>query len=59
MSTARHADTEATTVFVYDGAPGGAGFAAVTYQSIYRRQGCWNPGIAPYTYPYSFSCAWA
>jgi hypothetical protein len=37
----------------------GAGFAAVTYQSIYRRQGCWNPGIAPYTYPYSFSCAWA
>jgi hypothetical protein len=37
----------------------GAGFTAVTYRSIYRRQGCWNPGIAPYTYPYSFSCAWA
>ncbi len=27
LSTANHADTEAPTVFVYDGQPGGAGFA--------------------------------
>ena len=27
VSTALHADTGLTTVFVYDGAPGGAGFA--------------------------------
>lgn len=27
LSTARHADTEAPTIFVYDGHPGGAGFA--------------------------------
>jgi DEAD/DEAH box helicase domain-containing protein len=32
VSTARHADTEATTVFVYDGAPGGAGFAERGYE---------------------------
>jgi DEAD/DEAH box helicase domain-containing protein len=27
LSTARHADTDAPTIFVYDGHPGGAGFA--------------------------------
>ena len=37
----------------------GAGYMDSTYGSIYRRQGCWNPGIAPFNYPYSFSCAWA
>jgi DEAD/DEAH box helicase domain-containing protein len=31
VSTALHADTGATTVFVYDGAPGGAGFAERGY----------------------------
>jgi DEAD/DEAH box helicase domain-containing protein len=31
LSTARHADTEAPTVFVYDGHPGGAGFAERAY----------------------------
>ena len=36
----------------------GGGFVEVSYPSIYRRQGCWNPGIAPYTYPYYFACAW-
>ncbi len=37
----------------------GAGYMDSTSGSIYRRQGCWNPGIAPFNYPYSFSCAWA
>jgi DEAD/DEAH box helicase domain-containing protein len=32
VSTALHADTGATTVFVYDGAPGGAGFAERGYE---------------------------
>ncbi|WP_412740983.1 DEAD/DEAH box helicase [Krasilnikovia sp. MM14-A1259] len=31
LSTANHADTEAPTVFVYDGHPGGAGFAERAY----------------------------
>jgi DEAD/DEAH box helicase domain-containing protein len=31
VSTANHADTEAPTVFVYDGHPGGAGFAERAY----------------------------
>ena len=31
LSTAHHADTEAPTVFVYDGHPGGAGFAERAY----------------------------
>jgi DEAD/DEAH box helicase domain-containing protein len=31
LSTAGHADTEAPTVFVYDGHPGGAGFAERAY----------------------------
>jgi DEAD/DEAH box helicase domain-containing protein len=31
LSTASHADTEAPTVFVYDGHPGGAGFAERAY----------------------------
>ncbi|MFS8478445.1 MAG: DEAD/DEAH box helicase [Micromonosporaceae bacterium] len=31
ISTARHADTDAPTVFVYDGHPGGAGFAERAY----------------------------
>ncbi|SDZ35474.1 DEAD/DEAH box helicase domain-containing protein [Micromonospora pattaloongensis] len=31
LSTAAHADTEAPTVFVYDGHPGGAGFAERAY----------------------------
>ncbi|MFY1635669.1 DEAD/DEAH box helicase [Solwaraspora sp. WMMB335] len=33
LSTASHADTEAPTVFVYDGHPGGAGFAERAYQA--------------------------
>lgn len=33
LSTARHADTGAPTVFVYDGHPGGAGFAERAYQA--------------------------
>jgi hypothetical protein len=37
----------------------GAGYAEITYTNLYRRQGCWNPGIYPFNYPYSFSCAWA
>jgi len=32
LSTALHADTESPTVFVYDGHPGGAGFAERAYQ---------------------------
>jgi hypothetical protein len=35
-----------------------AGVIESSYSSIYRKQGCWNPGIAPYTYSYSFTCAW-
>ena len=31
LSTADHADTDAPTVFVYDGHPGGAGFAERAY----------------------------
>lgn len=37
----------------------GNGFVELGYPSIYRRQGCWNPGIGGYTYPYYFACAWA
>jgi DEAD/DEAH box helicase domain-containing protein len=33
LSTANHADTEAPTVFVYDGHPGGAGFAERAYDT--------------------------
>ncbi|ASW53250.1 DEAD/DEAH box helicase [Plantactinospora sp. KBS50] len=33
LSTALHPDTEAPTVFVYDGHPGGAGFAERAYQA--------------------------
>jgi hypothetical protein len=36
----------------------GAGQVGVSYGSIYRRQGCWDPGIAPFQYAYSFSCYW-
>jgi DEAD/DEAH box helicase domain-containing protein len=32
LSTALHPDTEAPTVFVYDGHPGGAGFAERAYR---------------------------
>ena len=35
-----------------------AGYIQQSYPSIYRRQGCWNPGISPFNYPYSFSCYW-
>lgn len=34
VSTAMHEDTERTTVFVYDGHPGGAGFAARGYEAL-------------------------
>ena len=33
LSTANHMDTEAPTVFVYDGHPGGAGFAERAYET--------------------------
>jgi DEAD/DEAH box helicase domain-containing protein len=33
LSTANHIDTEAPTVFVYDGHPGGAGFAERAYSA--------------------------
>jgi DEAD/DEAH box helicase domain-containing protein len=33
LSTANHIDTEAPTVFVYDGHPGGAGFAERAYEA--------------------------
>ncbi|MCU7724154.1 DUF1998 domain-containing protein [Actinoplanes sp. KI2] len=33
LSTANHTDTEAPTVFVYDGHPGGAGFAERAYET--------------------------
>jgi DEAD/DEAH box helicase domain-containing protein len=33
LSTANHIDTEAPTVFVYDGHPGGAGFAERAYET--------------------------
>jgi DEAD/DEAH box helicase domain-containing protein len=33
LSTANHPDTEAPTVFVYDGHPGGAGFAERAYET--------------------------
>jgi DEAD/DEAH box helicase domain-containing protein len=33
ISTANHMDTEAPTVFVYDGHPGGAGFAERAYEA--------------------------
>jgi DEAD/DEAH box helicase domain-containing protein len=36
VSTARHPDTGCTTVFVYDGAPGGAGFAERGYAAGVR-----------------------
>jgi DEAD/DEAH box helicase domain-containing protein len=36
LSTARHADTDLPTVFVYDGHPGGAGFADRGYARLRR-----------------------
>jgi hypothetical protein len=47
-----------TTGYVVTNDVSGGGYVEVSYPSIYRMQGCWNPGIAPFTYPYSFSCAW-
>jgi hypothetical protein len=48
-----------TTGYVVTNDVVGAGWIEYSYPAIYRRQGCWNPGIAPYTYPYYFACAWA
>ncbi len=46
VSTARHADTDATTVFVYDGAPGGAGFAERGYERLTGWLGATRDAIA-------------
>ncbi|MDQ1648712.1 MAG: box helicase protein [Frankiaceae bacterium] len=46
VSTALHADTEATTVFVYDGAPGGAGFAERGYERLGGWLGATRDAIA-------------
>jgi hypothetical protein len=47
-----------TTGFVVTNDQQGAGLIESTYASIYRRQGCWNPGTVPFNYSYSFTCAW-
>jgi hypothetical protein len=47
-----------TSGFLVTNDESGAGFIQLGYPSIYRKQGCWNPGIPPFNYPYSFSCYW-
>jgi DEAD/DEAH box helicase domain-containing protein len=46
LSTANHADTEAPTVFVYDGQPGGAGFAERAYATAADWLGATREAIA-------------
>ncbi|MDR6323870.1 DEAD/DEAH box helicase domain-containing protein [Actinoplanes couchii] len=46
LSTANHADTEAPTVFVYDGHPGGAGFAERAYRTAAEWLGATREAIA-------------
>jgi DEAD/DEAH box helicase domain-containing protein len=46
LSTAAHPDTEAPTVFVYDGHPGGAGFAERAYHSAAAWLGATRDAIA-------------
>ncbi|HSP37901.1 MAG TPA: DEAD/DEAH box helicase [Frankiaceae bacterium] len=46
VSTALHADTGTTTVFVYDGAPGGAGFAERGYERATGWLGATRDAIA-------------
>ena len=46
LSTANHADTEAPTVFVYDGHPGGAGFAERAYAVAAEWLGATRDAIA-------------
>ncbi|SDT72457.1 DEAD/DEAH box helicase domain-containing protein [Actinoplanes derwentensis] len=46
LSTANHADTEAPTVFVYDGHPGGAGFAERAYGTAAEWLGATREAIA-------------
>ena len=47
-----------TTGFVVANDQLAAGVLEINYASIYRRQGCWDPGIAPFNYSYSIACAW-
>ncbi|GIG90902.1 DEAD/DEAH box helicase [Plantactinospora endophytica] len=46
LSTANHPDTEAPTVFVYDGHPGGAGFAERAYRAASEWLGATRDAIA-------------
>jgi DEAD/DEAH box helicase domain-containing protein len=46
LSTAMHQDTEAPTVFVYDGHPGGAGFAERAYHAARDWLGATRTAIA-------------
>ncbi|MBF9134096.1 DEAD/DEAH box helicase [Plantactinospora sp. S1510] len=46
LSTAAHPDTEAPTVFVYDGHPGGAGFAERAYHAAAAWLGATRDAIA-------------
>nr|WP_245577435.1 DEAD/DEAH box helicase [Actinoplanes globisporus] len=46
LSTANHPDTEAPTVFVYDGHPGGAGFAERAYEKAAEWLGATREAIA-------------
>ena len=46
LSTANHEDTEAPTVFVYDGHPGGAGFAERAYATAAEWLGATRSAIA-------------
>jgi DEAD/DEAH box helicase domain-containing protein len=46
LSTANHQDTEAPTVFVYDGHPGGAGFAERAYATAAAWLGATRDAIA-------------
>ncbi|MBV1851929.1 DEAD/DEAH box helicase [Catellatospora sp. NEAU-YM18] len=46
LSTARHADTDAPTIFVYDGHPGGAGFAERAYGMVAHWLGATRTAVA-------------
>jgi hypothetical protein len=47
-----------TSSYVVTNDYSGGGMIESSYPSIYRKQGCWNPGIPPFNYPYSFYCQW-
>ena len=46
LSTARHPDTDAPTVFVYDGYPGGAGLAERSFERLAEHLGATRTAVA-------------